>query len=85
MDEDTAWQVRQGMILPREALLEPGSGQAAGAFRVLGPEGELVAVLRWLEPDERRPGRDYESVRVFPAQDQGGLEEQTSASASVAE
>ena len=85
VDEDTAWQVRQGMILPREALLEPGSEAARGAFRVLTPEGELVAVLRWLEPGERRPGRDYESVRVFPAQDQGGLEEQTSASASDAE
>lgn len=85
VDEDIAWQLRQGMILPREALLEPGSGPARGAFRVLDPEDELVAVLRWLEPGERRPGRDYESMRVFPEQDQGRLQEQTSASALGAE
>ncbi|MBU4277139.1 MAG: tRNA pseudouridine(55) synthase TruB [Proteobacteria bacterium] len=85
VDADTAWQVRQGMILPRETFLTPGSGPAQGAFRVLTPEGELVAVLRWLEPGERRPGRDYESMRVFPEQDQGEIEEQTSASAIGAE
>ncbi|MBU4565180.1 MAG: tRNA pseudouridine(55) synthase TruB [Desulfarculus sp.] len=85
VDADTAWQLRQGMILPREIFLTPGSGPALGAFMVLTPEGELVAVLRWLEPGERRPGRDYESMRVFPEQDQGELEEQTSASATGAE
>ena len=85
VDADTAWQLRQGMILPRETFLAPGSGPAQGAFRVLTPDAELVAVLRWLEPGERRPGRDYESMRVFPEQDQGSLDEQTSASASGAE
>ncbi|MCB2194029.1 MAG: tRNA pseudouridine(55) synthase TruB [Deltaproteobacteria bacterium] len=85
VDEDTAWQLRQGMILSRETFLEPGSGPATGAFRVLTQEGDLVAVLRWLEPGERRPGRDYETMRVFPEQNQGSLDEQTSASAMGAE
>ncbi|MBU1273754.1 MAG: tRNA pseudouridine(55) synthase TruB [Proteobacteria bacterium] len=85
VDLDTAWQLRQGMILPRETFMTPGAGQAKGAFRVLTPEGELVAVLRWLEPGERRPGRDYENIRVFPEQEPGELDEQTSASAMGAE
>ncbi len=85
VDLDTAWQLRQGMIMPREAFLASGALQPRGAFRVLTPEGELVAVLRWLEPGERRPGRDYENVRVFPAQETGELDEQTSASAMGAE
>lgn len=85
VDLDTAWQLRQGMIMPRETFFSPGAGPAQGAFRVLTPEGELVAVLRWLEPGERRPGRDYESMRVFSEQEPEGSVEQTSASAMGAE
>ena len=66
VDPDTAWQVRQGMILPRETFLAPGSGPAQGAFRVLTPDGELVAVLRWLEPGERRPAAIMKVCECFP-------------------
>ena len=84
VDQDTAWRIRQGMILPREELLGPEDRAATGPFRV-ECGGELVAVLRWLEPGQRRPGRDYESIRVFPELPQGRLSRQTSASAMGAE
>jgi hypothetical protein len=52
---------------------------------VLDQQGQLVAVLRWLEPGQRLPGRDYENVRVFPEQPEGLAVEETSASAGLAE
>jgi tRNA pseudouridine55 synthase len=87
VDDDRAWELRQGRILSREVLLA-GAGEpqrVKGPFRVLTGQGELVAVLRWLEPGEVRPGRDYENIRVFPEQSPGQLSETTSASAQVAE
>lgn len=69
LDHDRVWELRQGVILPRQVLLAGAAEgfQAQGAFRVHSPEDELVAVLRWLGPGERRPGREYETIRVFPA------------------
>ncbi|MEW5913645.1 MAG: tRNA pseudouridine(55) synthase TruB [Thermodesulfobacteriota bacterium] len=87
LDQERVWELRQGRILPREVLLA-GAAEGApsrGPFRVLDPQGELVAVLRWLEPGQRLPGRDYESVRVFPEQPAGLPAEETSASAGLAE
>ena len=83
-DEDLAWRLRQGEIIPRDELLGGQQIQASGPFRV-ERGGELVAVLRWLEPGERRPGRDYENIRVFPEPPQERLSRTTSASAMVAE
>lgn len=87
LDDDLAWQVRQGRILPGQAF---GQGFLEGltpgqAFRVLDPAGGLAAVLRWLGPDPARPGRDYESIRVFPESSGEGLEDEASASALGAE
>ena len=67
LNQDRVWELRQGRILSREIFLEAGNEVARkGPFRVLDPAGELVAVLRWLEPDKVRPGRCYETIRVFP-------------------
>ncbi|MGD8561881.1 MAG: tRNA pseudouridine(55) synthase TruB [Desulfarculaceae bacterium] len=69
LDEDRVWEIRQGRILGREVLMAGAKEGCAGrgeAFRVVSPKGELVAVLRWLGPGEVRPGRDYETIRVFP-------------------
>ena len=68
LNEDRVWQLRQGRILKREVLMsgQMAEGKDRGAFRVLSPQGELVAVLRWLSPAEIRSGREYETIRVFP-------------------
>ena len=66
LDEDNVWQLRQGCILQKDMLSTGGEDHKKGAFRVLSPGGELVAVLRWLNPAEARPGRYYETIRVFP-------------------
>ena len=68
LDEDRAWELRQGRILEGHLLQAAASGPLKGgdAFRVLAESGELVAVLRWLSPGEAKPGRDYETIRVFP-------------------
>lgn len=66
LDEDRVWQLRQGCVLKEDMLLASEESRKEGAFRVLSPGGELVAVLRWLSPAEARPGRDYETIRVFP-------------------
>ena len=84
VDEDLAWRIRQGEIIPRAELLGGGDASASGPFRV-ERAGELVAVLRWLGPGEKRPGRDYESIRVFPEPQQARLSRETSASAMGAE
>ncbi len=87
LDDDRAWELRQGRILPRQVLLAGAreTEPAKGPFRVLSGQGELVAVLRWLEPGEMRAGRDYENIRVFPEQSPRPLSETTSASAQAAE
>ncbi|RJX30472.1 MAG: tRNA pseudouridine(55) synthase TruB [Desulfarculus sp.] len=87
LEDEQVWQLRQGRILPREALLAGAveGAPARGPFRVLDQQGQLVAVLRWLEPGQRLPGRDYENVRVFPEQPEGLAVEETSASAGLAE
>ncbi len=84
VDEDLAWRIRQGEIIPRAELLGGDDSTARSPFRV-ERRGELVAVLRWLEPGEKRPGRDYESIRVFPEPQQSRLSSKSSASAMVAE
>jgi len=84
VDQDLAWRLRQGEIIPRAELLGGDDLPPGGPFRV-ERQGELVAVLRWLEPGERRPGRDYENIRVFPEPQQERLTSQTSASAMGAE
>ncbi|MCF8032226.1 MAG: tRNA pseudouridine(55) synthase TruB [Desulfarculaceae bacterium] len=84
VDDDLAWRLRQGEIIPRAELLGGDDFVASGPFRV-EREGGLVAVLRWLEPGEKRPGRDYESIRVFPEPSEGRLHSSTSASAMGAE
>ena len=68
LDEDRAWELRQGRILEGHTLQAAASGPLTGgtAFRVITAGGELVAVLRWLAPEEAKPGRDYETIRVFP-------------------
>ncbi len=69
LDDEMAWQLRQGRILGREVFLAGAEDEnlaGADAFRVLAPDGDLAAVLRWLKPGRRRPGRDYETIRVFP-------------------
>lgn len=81
LDDDSAWRLRQGQVLDARIFAAAAAGEPEGAaFRALGPEGELVAVLRWLGPGKRRPGRDYETIRVFPERNErrGG---ETSASA----
>lgn len=87
LDDDLAWQVRQGRILTGQAFGQEFLGQLAPgqAFRVLDPAGGLAAVLRWLGPDPGRPGRDYESIRVFPESSTEGLDDEASASALGAE
>jgi tRNA pseudouridine55 synthase len=66
LNQDRAWELRQGRILAREIFLEAGNEIVKGGpFRVMDPKGELVAVLRWLEPQKVRPGRYYETIRVF--------------------
>ena len=69
LDEDSAWELRQGRILSRDLFLAGSQGKIAGKgepFMVHDPQGELVAVLRWLGPCDARPGREYETIRVFP-------------------
>lgn len=69
LDDELTWQLRQGRILEKAVLLaKDNEGEVAGAdaFRVLAPDGELAAVLRWLKPGQKKPGRDYETIRVFP-------------------
>jgi len=87
LDDDLSWQLRQGRILPRQALAQEGQAPAADgqAFRVLDPAGALVAVLRWLAPGMRRQGREYESIRVFPEPSGESSAEEASASALGAE
>ncbi|MFH1060556.1 MAG: tRNA pseudouridine(55) synthase TruB [Pseudomonadota bacterium] len=88
LDEERAWWLRQGRVLPREVLLGQARGEhaAGAAFQVRDQDDDLVAVLRWLAPDEARPERDYETIRVFPAAGQAGRGDmQPSASASGAE
>jgi len=86
LDEDRVWQIRQGCFLPRAMLLPAGQEAVAGqAFMVLAPKGELAAVLRWLAPEDRRPGRDYETIRVFPERPVEGEGSEASASALGAE
>ena len=67
LDEDRAWELRQGRILPSSVLTrtQEGTLPRKGPFRVLDSRGQLVAVLRWLEPGQVRPGREYETIRVF--------------------
>ncbi|MFH1033580.1 MAG: tRNA pseudouridine(55) synthase TruB [Pseudomonadota bacterium] len=87
LDDDLAWQLRQGRILPSQALLPEGASQApqGQAFMVLDPAGAMVAVLRWLTEDQRRPGRAYETIRVFPEPSDEGPGGEASASALGAE
>lgn len=87
VDDDLAWQLRQGRILPSQALERPDQEQPSegGAFMVLDPAGALVAVLRWLAPEARRPGRAYETIRVFPEPSAEGPGGEASASALGAE
>lgn len=69
LDQDSAWELRQGRILNRDLFLAGSQGKVAGKgepFMVHDPQGELVAVLRWLGPLDARPGREYETIRVFP-------------------
>lgn len=86
VDEDLAWQLRQGRIMGQRELdklgLEPQPGRA---FRILEAAGGLVAVLRWLEPGVGKNGRSYENIRVFPERPQGGVGQRASASAMGAE
>jgi len=87
VDEDTAWRLRQGMILTQKELMEAGAGEPGPgrAFRVLERDGGLVAVLRWVDPAQNRAGRDYETVRVFPLAAEPAAGDQASASAMGAE
>jgi tRNA pseudouridine55 synthase len=86
VDDDLAWQLRQGRILRPAELSGPDSEPKPGqAFRVLDAQGGLVAVLRWLEPGSGKSGRSYDNIRVFPerSHERGG--HQASASAMGAE
>lgn len=86
VDDDMAWRLRQGQRLPTEAILPRGQSldKAEGPFRVLEQNGTLIAVLRWLGPDERYGDREYEVIRVFP-EDERSSDALTSASAQGAE
>ena len=84
LDDDLVWQLRQGRILAGE-LLAGGRGPAGQAFSVLDRDQELVAVLRWLDSAQERPGREYETIRVFPERSSGGRHWEPSASAMGAE
>lgn len=86
LSDDQAWQLERGRILPREELLAAAPGmRTEGPFMALSPEGRLVAVLRWLAPGEGKPGRDYETIRVFPESGQPEAGDEASASALGAE
>jgi tRNA pseudouridine55 synthase len=86
VDDDLAWQLRQGRILRPAELGGQESGPKPGlAFRVLDEQGGLVAVLRWLEPGSGKSGRSYENIRVFPERPDGRGGHQASASAMGAE
>lgn len=66
VDEDLAWQIRQGQQVPSDILSARLSGPAHdGAFQVMGPQHDLVAVLRWIEQSQAKPWRAYETIRVF--------------------
>jgi tRNA pseudouridine55 synthase len=86
LDDDAAWRLRQGSFLERAELM-PAAGRAepGQAFRVLDAEGGLVAVLRWFAPGQAKPGRDYETIRVFPERPTGSPAKEASASAMGAE
>jgi tRNA pseudouridine55 synthase len=85
VDEDLAWQIRQGRIIATPVLLGQMPAPVPGPLRVLTVEGEMVAVLRWLATEQARPGRAYETIRVFPEHPQGGAQTKASASAANAE
>jgi tRNA pseudouridine55 synthase len=86
VDDDKAWQLRQGRILRPEELAGPRTENKPGpAFRVLDAQGGLVAVLRWLEPGAGKAGRSYENIRVFPERPHGRDGHPASASAMGAE
>lgn len=86
VDEDAAWRLRRGSFLSREELM-PAAGEArpGQAFRVQDRKGGLVAVLRWFRPGQAKPGRDYETIRVFPERPAGRPASEASASAVGAE
>lgn len=86
LSDDLAWQLERGRILSRQELLAAAPGLSPeGPFMALAPEGRLVAVLRWLSPGEGKPGRDYETIRVFPESGQADPGDVASASALGAE
>jgi tRNA pseudouridine55 synthase len=87
VDDELAWRLRQGGFLDTASLLGPQQPRPRPGqpFQVLDPEGGLVAVLRWLEAGKRLPGRDYETIRVFPQPPRREAEDRTSASAPGAE
>jgi tRNA pseudouridine55 synthase len=86
LSDDLAWQIQRGRILAREELLaEAPEMQTEGPFMALSPEGRLVAVLRWLAPGQTKPGRDYETIRVFPEPGEPDPGDEASASALGAE
>lgn len=85
LDDELAWQLRQGRIL-EAGIFAPGvSPRVGGAFMALNKDGELIAVLRWLEPEQARPDRSYESLRVFPETNGGGADDNTYPQALQAE
>lgn len=87
LDDELVWQLRQGRILGREVFLsQVGQGASgSGSFMALSPEGELAAVLRWLGPGGMRPGRDYETIKVFPEQSDSNNPKQALSTACEAE
>lgn len=85
LDEELAWQVRQGRQIPAPLLWGENREPVAGPLRVLDQAGQLVAVLRWLGEQASGSGRPYETIRVFPETGNPGSGRNASASALGAE
>lgn len=85
LDDELAWQVRQGQQLSAPLLWGESREPAPGPLRVLDQAGELVAVLRWLDGRTTSSGRPYETIRVFPEPGNPGFGRNASASALGAE
>lgn len=62
VDADTAFALRQGMMLKKADFANP---PGKGLAYVLDDEQRLVTVVDFYEPGQGKPGRDYETIRVF--------------------
>jgi len=66
LNKDLIWQIKQGRLLSWEVFMQSGQiEETKGPFMVLSLEGDLAAVLCWLESGKVQLGRYYKTIRVF--------------------